>query len=138
MIDTQQLKTLLQSKEHLEQQLVLSLSARPETWRSIHARHPELAFVLAQNPSLPTDLADELAAHPDSRVRLMIARRGKPGYIALLQLSQDPEAAVRLAVAKRDDLDNALIEQLQQDSDLAVSLAAQLYQQQPLAMASGW
>lgn len=138
MLDATALNTLLLSTQRLEQQLVLSLPARPETWRSIYQRHPELAFTLAQNTSLPEDLADLLAEDADPGVRLMIARRGKPSDAALLQLAQDQEAAIRLAVAKRKDLDPQLVDQLQQDPDEAVRLAARLYQTQPLALASGW
>ena len=140
MLDTKQLQDLLVSKNHLDQRFALSMTARPETWHYIYNKHPELAFTLAQNPNLPAELADELASHPDPRVRLMIARHGQPNFSALKQLSEDNEAAIRLAVAKRQDLDGQLLDSLFEDNDAGVQLAAQLYQQaqQPLARASGW
>lgn len=138
MISAQQLEALLFSHQHLEQQMVLSLPARAETWRHIYQNHPELAFVLAQNPSLPEDLSSELAAHPKPSVRLMVARRGNPGFEALQNLASDEEAAIRLAVAKRDDLDQLLVLQLLNDADEAVREAAERYQHHPLAMVSGW
>lgn len=140
-LDTDQLQALLVSKHYLEQRLALSLSARPEVWRFIYKQQPELAFTLAQNPSIPQDLADELAAHPNPRVRLMVARHGEPSFYALKQLSEDKEAAVRLAIAKRPDLDGQLQGCLFKDKDAGVQLAAQLYQQaqQPFfARASSW
>lgn len=138
MISAQQLEALLFSQQHLEQQLVLSLPARAETWRHIYRNHPELAFLLAQNPSLPEDLSSELAHHPKPSVRLMVARRGHPGFEALQSLAADEEAAIRLAVAKREDLDQQLVIELLNDPDEAVRDAAVRYQQQPLALASGW
>lgn len=141
MLDTKQLQELLVSKHYSEQRLALSLSARPETWHFIYNKHPELAFTLAQNPNLPQELADELAGHPNPKVRLMIARHGQPSFIALKQLSEDNEAAIRLAIAKRQDLDGQLQDSLYEDSDAGVQLAAHLYQQvqQPFfARASGW
>lgn len=140
MLDVKQLQDLLVSKQHLEQRLALSMTARPETWHFIYNKHPELAFTLAQNPNLPQALADELANHPDARVRLMIARHGQPSFYALKQLSEDNEAAIRLAVAKRQDLDGQLQDCLYEDSDAGVQLAAHLYQQQQqhFARASGW
>ena len=140
MLDVKQLQDLLVSKQHLEQRLALSMTARPETWHFIYNKHPELAFTLAQNPNLPQALADELANHPDARVRLMIARHGQPSFYALKQLSEDNEAAIRLAVANRQDLDGQLQDCLYEDSDAGVQLAAHLYQQQQqhFARASGW
>ena len=140
MLDVKQLQDLLVSKQHLEQRLALSMTARPETWHFIYNKHPELAFTLAQNPNLPQALADELANHPDARVRLMIARHGQPSFYALKQLSEDNEAAIRLAVAKRQDFDGQLQDCLYEDSDAGVQLAAHLYQQQQqhFARASGW
>lgn len=140
MLDAKQLEDLLVSNQYLEQQLALNTNARPETWHFIYNKHPELAFTLAQNPNLSQELADELASHPDPRVRLMIARNGKPSFGALKQLSEDKEAAIRLAVVKRQDLDGQLLDSLFDDRDTGVQLAAQLYQQayQPLARVSGW
>ncbi len=140
MLDAKQLENLLASKQHLEQRLALSMSARPETWHYIYNNNPALAFTLAQNPNLPQGLADELAAHPDPRVRLMIARHGQPSFYALKQLSEDNEAAIRLAIAKRQDLDGQLQDSLYEDTDAGVQLAAYLYQQsqQHFAKASGW
>ncbi len=139
MVSTEQLETLLFSQQQLEQRWVLGLHARPETWRFIYDRYPQLAFVLAQNPSLPTDLADELANHPEARVRLMIARHRSLSDFGVQTLIDDPEAAVRLALARRKDLDPCFTEQLQMDADVGVRLATERYQQhQPLAMASGW
>ena len=140
MLDTKQLQDLLVSKHHLDQRFALSMTARPETWHYIYNKHPELAFTLAQNRNLPPELTDELASHPDPRVRLMIARHGQPSFIALKQLSEDNEAAIRLAIAKRPDLDGQLQDSLYEDEDAGVQLAVQLYQQaqQPLARASGW
>lgn len=140
MLDTNQLQVLLVSKHPLEQRLALNGKARPETWFFIYNKHPELASILAQNPNLPQELADELASHPDPRVRLMIARHGQPSFIALKQLSEDNEAAIRLAIAKRPDLDGQLQDSLYEDEDAGVQLAAQLYQQaqQPFAKVSGW
>lgn len=140
MLDTKQLQDLLVSKQYLEQRLALNIKARPETWRFIYNNHPELAFILAQNPNLPQELADELASHENPSVRLMIARHGQPSFTALKQLSEDNEAAVRLAIAKRQDLDGQLQDFLFEDLDTGVQLAAQLYQQtqQPFAKVSGW
>lgn len=140
MLDVKQLESLLVSKQHLEQRFALSMTARPETWQFIYNKHPELAFTLAQNPNLPETLADELASHPDPRVRLMIARHGQPSFFSLKQLSEDNEAAIRLAVVKRQDLDEQLLDSLFEDDDAGVQLAAQIYQQanQPLARVSGW
>ncbi|GLR63067.1 hypothetical protein [Marinospirillum insulare] len=140
MIDTQELQDLLVSKQHHEKRFALNMTARPETWHYIYNKHPELAFTLAQNPNLPEELANELASHPDTRVRLMIARYGQPGFNALKQLSEDKEAAIRLTIAKRQDLDEQLLSSLFEDKDTGVQLAAHLYQQvqEPLATAIGW
>lgn len=140
MLDAKQLENLLVSKQHLEQRLALSMSARPETWHYIYNNNPALAFTLAQNPNLPQGLVDELAGHPDPRVRLMVARHGQPSFYALKQLSEDNEAAIRLAIAKRQDLDGQLQDCLYEDTDAGVQLAAYLYQQpqQNFAKASGW
>lgn len=140
MVTSKQLLELLESKEQLKQQLALSLPARPETWRSILKNHPHLAFTLAQNKSLPQDLADELTQHVDPKVRLMIAKNGDLSFAGFQQLLDDPEAAVRLTLAKRQDLEPQFVPQLLADSDSGVRLAAKIYQTPvfTMATASGW
>lgn len=138
MVTGAQLIELLESKEQLKQQLALSLPARPETWRSILSKHPHLAFTLAQNTSLPDDLTEDLAQHPDPKVRLMIAKNSRLSFSGIQWLADDPEAAVRLMLAKRPDLEPQFAQQLLNDPDPGVRMAAERYQQPYLAAASGW
>jgi len=140
MATHQQLLKLLQSKDPLQLQIASLIVSEDRDWLRILEEHPELGFVLSQNPRLPTNLVDDLAKHPSPQVRYMVARHGNLSFEALQHLLDDEEAAVRLALAKRVDLDQQSAIQLFEDTDMGVRLAAQRYQPftQPLFMASGW
>ena len=138
MASYQELLELVQSKDPLQLQLASQLPSEDEDWNQLLSEHPQLAFNLAQNSNLPLALFDQLAHSPNPRVRLMVARHGKLSYDSLERLADDPEPAVRLLLAKRADLDPQTHALLLQDPDAGVRLAAQRYQPQPLAQASGW
>jgi|GEM_PF-2429960 hypothetical protein len=140
MATHQQLLELLQSKDPLQLQLASLLETNDSDWLRIFEKHPELAFILAQNPRLPPALTDELVKHPCARVRYMVACHGKLSFEAMQHLLEDKEAAIRLALAKRNDLDPQFASQLFEDTDPGVRLALDRYQPpvQPLPMACGW
>lgn len=129
MLNTHQLEELLLSPHPLERYWATHLNASSNSWETIYAQHPHLAFLLAQNPHIPVALADQLAEHRNPKVRLMVARHPQLSRISLERLAQDDEAAIRLQIAKRDDLPAYLIEGFEQDPDAAIHTALQRYQQ---------
>lgn len=136
----QQLRQLLQSKDSRKFRLASLLGPQESDWTDLLNHYPEMSFLAAQNPHLPSCLADRLAKHPNPSVRLMVARHGNLSFEALQNLVDDPEAAVRLALAKRADLDQQFASQLLEDKDPAVGLAVARYQPPTpsFSMAMGW
>ena len=66
-----------------------------EVWRDVLKKYPELAFWVAHNKTIQLEILRELAKHPDSKVRDMIAMKRKITDDIVDLLKDDKEESVR-------------------------------------------
>lgn len=73
--------------------------AEISVWQSVLDAYPEMAFWVAQNKTIQYEILESLSSHQDSKVRHMVASKGKLREPLLIALSQDSDGAVRQRVA---------------------------------------
>jgi hypothetical protein len=82
--------------------------------------HPD---VLLLNNRVPLEVLADLAAHPDPRIRSLVAMRRASAPI-LMRLAQDAQVSVRLRVAYNGKAPEDVLQKLSGDSDAEVRKVA--------------
>jgi hypothetical protein len=85
-------------------------------WEDILSSHPELAFWVAQNKTIPESILRRLSTWEDESVRGMIARKNSTPADVLANLAKDSSVSVRIAVASNKRTPFDVICQLTSDS----------------------
>ncbi|MEV7145393.1 hypothetical protein AB0O05_02700 [Streptomyces sp. NPDC093084] len=102
-----------------EDPLVYGRAAQEEApvavWEETLRLYPEMAFWVAQNKTVPTEIMALLSQNPEPRVRSMIARKSKVSDSILRRLAGDEDEGVRLAVARNKRASRQILEQLRND-----------------------
>ena len=85
-------------------------------WYDVLNLYPEMAFWVAQNKTIPYEVLEKLALHPEARVRSMVAMKNKLEEKLLIVLSSDSEESVRMHVARHKKATRNVLNQLLNDS----------------------
>lgn len=85
-------------------------------WRDVLAKYPEMAFWVAQNKTVPIEVLSDLAGHPDSNVRDMVARKRKIPESLMFLLAKDEDDSVRYALVNNAKVTKAVLTILLEDS----------------------
>lgn len=85
-------------------------------WREVLNTYPEMAVWVAQNKTIQYEILEQLALHPDARVRGMVAMKNKLEENMLMLLSQDSEESIRMTVARHKRTTKKILNQLLNDS----------------------
>ncbi len=87
-----------------------------QVWNEVLEKYPDLAFWVAQNKSVPLEILEELAKHPDSTVRDMVARKRKIPESLMITLATDEDESVRHALANNGKVTEKVLDILVKDS----------------------
>jgi len=87
-----------------------------QVWNDVLENYPELAFWVAQNKSVPIEILEKLAKHPDSNVRDMVARKRKIPESLMIILATDVDESVRHALANNGKVTEKVLNILVNDS----------------------
>ncbi len=87
-----------------------------EIWHEVIEKHPDMAFWVAQNKTVPYQLLELLADHQEARVRSMVASKNKLKEILLIKLASDPDDSVRMNIARHKKATATVLRLLVNDS----------------------
>jgi hypothetical protein len=71
-----------------------------DVWWGVLNNHPDMAFWVAQNKTVPYEILEHLSEHNDSRVRTMVSSKNKLEEPLLLKLALDSDDAIRMNIAR--------------------------------------
>jgi hypothetical protein len=74
-----------------------------------------MAFWVAHNKTIPYEILEVLARSRESRVRAMVAMKGKLKEALLLKMASDPDDSVRMLIARHKNATRKVLEKLQKD-----------------------
>ena len=80
--------------------------ASSETWIDVIQKYPELAFWVAQNKTISTEILSLLADNKNANVRCMVARKRKIDFKIFDKLKADSDLTVRHALICNTKLSN--------------------------------
>ncbi|MCU7853427.1 MAG: HEAT repeat domain-containing protein [Candidatus Thiodiazotropha sp. (ex Monitilora ramsayi)] len=117
MIESAEEFVRLRASENQEEYVRAAHDEAPiEVWYEVVEKHPDMAFWVAQNKTVPYELLEFLADHSEDRVRSMVASKNKLKEPLLLKLASDSSESVRMSIARHKKATSAVLTQLTGDT----------------------
>lgn len=91
-------KRLRESEIQDEYHRAATDKASIEVWNEVLKKHPDLAFWVAENKTIPLEILYTLADNENADVRCMVARKRKLDDIIFEKLKEDIDESVRHAL----------------------------------------
>ncbi|MFS0554497.1 hypothetical protein [Brevibacillus sp. 179-C9.3 HS] len=88
-----------------------------DVWHEIIRNYPDMSFWVAQNKSVPVEILNILASHPEESVRSMVASKNKLPEELQNKLASDPEFFVRQRIAYNKKATFKALQILSQDNN---------------------
>ena len=125
MIESAEEFIQLRTSEHPEEyKRAIIEQATEEVWTDVLEAHPNMAFWVIQNKTVPLSILYLLACHEDAKIREAVARKRKLDEALFDMLSKDKDPFVRKAIAQNKKTPVAILKRLTHDQDRLVSAQA--------------
>jgi hypothetical protein len=95
-----------------------------KVWEEVLSIRPDMAFWVAHNKTVPTEILIILAEDSDPKVRDMVARKRKIPETLQLKLAADIDSSVRHALAFNAKVSKRVLRVLEEDAEEFVREAA--------------
>jgi hypothetical protein len=112
---------LRSSDDKREQHRATHDEAPVEIWMDVLEKFPDMTFWVIHNKTVPIEILEKLAKHPDTSVRSDVARKRKLTYNLFETLSKDSDTYVRQAIAINAEVPLNILERLANDSSGVVA-----------------
>ncbi len=118
MISTaEEFKRLRESEIQEEYTRAAHDEATLEVWLDVLEKFNEMSFWVAQNKTVPIEILERLADHPEEKVREMVARKRKIPESLMFKLVDDESPSVRYALACNGKATEAVMNRLKNDPE---------------------
>jgi hypothetical protein len=125
MIETaSEFHRLRTSHSSLEYQRAAQEEAPLKVWQEVLKQYPDMAIWVAHNKTVPLEILEQLATHPNQHVRSAVATKNKLQEPLLLQLATDSDETVRMGVARHKNATELVLTRLVDDSWSEISQLA--------------